>query len=65
MNQIGIMPWQLSFSYSRALQGAALRAWHGSNVTAGQQALLHRARANSAARFGRYSPDFEAEPLAA
>jgi fructose-bisphosphate aldolase, class I len=65
MNQIGGVPWQLSFSYGRALQTPALEAWHGKNVAAGQQALLHRARCNSAARHGRYSDDLETEALAA
>jgi fructose-bisphosphate aldolase, class I len=65
MNQIGGVPWQLSFSYGRALQAPALEAWHGKNVAAGQQSLLHRARCNSAARHGRYSDDLETEALAA
>jgi fructose-bisphosphate aldolase class I len=49
------VPWQLSFSYGRALQDAALKAWAGqpANVSAAQQALLERARANAAARSGR------------
>ena len=54
-------PWALSFSYGRALQAAPLRAWRGdpARVAAGQQAFLHRARLNGAARRGRYSPDLE------
>lgn len=54
-------PWELSFSYGRALQEPALQAWRGSsdNATATQQALLHRARLNSAARHGTYTPDME------
>ncbi len=62
MNRIGPHPWEISFSYGRALQAPAIKAWKGdpSNVEAGQQALLHRARCNGAARFGKYSKDLEA-----
>ena len=61
MNKIGSHPWELSFSYGRALQAPALEAWKGdpSNVDAGQKALYHRARLNGAARSGSYSPDME------
>ena len=54
-------PWARSFSYGRALQDSALRAWRGdpARVAAGQQAFLHRARMNGAARQGRYTPDLE------
>jgi fructose-bisphosphate aldolase class I len=57
------LPWQLSFSYGRALQQSALSAWKGKseNVAAGQKAYLHRARCNGAARTGRYTPQMEAE----
>ncbi|HWH68540.1 MAG TPA: class I fructose-bisphosphate aldolase [Candidatus Sulfotelmatobacter sp.] len=65
MNRIGGVPWQLSFSYGRALQAPALKAWHGREVLLGQAALIHRARCNSAARYGRYSEDLEAEAMAA
>jgi len=65
MNQMTGLPWQLSFSYGRALQAPALKAWNGRNVRAGQEALLRRARANGAARYGRYTEDFENEKLAA
>lgn len=62
MNVGGGAPWALSFSYGRALQAPALKAWKGdgANVIAGQAALLHRARCNSAATLGRYSPSMEA-----
>lgn len=55
-------PWQLSFSYGRALQAPALKAWHGvaANKVAGQQALLKRARLNSAPRQGKYKASMEA-----
>jgi fructose-bisphosphate aldolase class I len=59
MNQIGNVPWQLSFSYGRALQAPALKAWHGEDAHAGQLELRHRAECNSAARYGRYSERME------
>ena len=61
MNQLGKAPWELSFSYGRALQAPALKAWKGepSNVEAGQNALYHRARLNGAARSGSYSAEME------
>ncbi len=57
----GPHPWALSFSYGRALQDDAMRRWHGKPalVAAGQRALHHRARCNSAARDGRYAPELE------
>lgn len=62
-------PWPLSFSFARALQAPALEAWRGEpgNVPAGQRAFYHRARWNSAAREGRYTPELEqaADALAA
>lgn len=62
LNRIGRAPWQLSFSFGRALQAPALKAWAGKpgNVPAAQAALLQRARCNSAARFGQYSAAMEA-----
>jgi len=61
MNQAGAAPWELSFSFGRALQAPALKAWSGrlGNIAAAQQALLHRARCNSAARSGKYSQSME------
>jgi fructose-bisphosphate aldolase class I len=58
----GPKPWKLSFSYGRALQDAAMEAWHGrdENVKAGQQALYHRARCNGAAARGEYTDATEA-----
>ncbi len=57
----GQAPWRLSISYGRALQQPALFAWHGepANIQAAQQALLKRARLNSLAMRGNYSPDME------
>jgi fructose-bisphosphate aldolase, class I len=56
-------PWQLSFSYGRALQAPALKAWGGKdeNVEAAQRAYFHRAKMNSAARTGVYAPEMEKE----
>jgi fructose-bisphosphate aldolase class I len=56
-----IRPWRVSFSYGRALQDPALEAWggRGSGVKAGQQALHHRARCNSAASLGEYDESME------
>jgi fructose-bisphosphate aldolase, class I len=67
MNAIGPHPWQLSFSYGRALQAPALKAWGGKteNVEAGQRAYYHRAKMNSAARTGMYAPEMEREAVTA
>jgi fructose-bisphosphate aldolase class I len=61
MNKLGPHPWQLSFSYGRALQAPALKAWKGepANIDAGRAAFFHRAKLNSAARSGSYTPDME------
>jgi fructose-bisphosphate aldolase, class I len=61
MNRMGPHPWELSFSYGRALQAPSLKAWLGdqANVEAGQRALAHRAKMNGLARSGSYSPDME------
>ena len=63
MNARGPHPWQLSFSYGRALQAPALKAWGGSevNVEAAQRAYYHRAKMNGAARSGLYAPELERE----
>jgi fructose-bisphosphate aldolase class I len=62
MNRIGGVPWQLSFSYGRALQSPALKTWAGEAANLGDaQAALHkRARLNGLARSGDYSEDLEA-----
>jgi fructose-bisphosphate aldolase, class I len=61
MNRIGPHPWELSFSYGRALQQPALKAWMGddANRESAQRAYYHRSAMNGAARFGKYSPDME------
>jgi len=60
-------PWQLSFSYGRALQDPPLRAWRGKagNVQPAQQAFQHRARLNGAARYGKYDQAMEKELVGA
>ena len=61
MNAIGGLPWALTFSYGRALQAAALKAWGGKseNVAAGQRAFTHRARMNSLAALGKWEQKLE------
>src|ERR687898_1611308 len=61
MNRIGPHPWELSFSYGRALQAAAQQAWKGdaANRDDAQRAFYHRAKMNGVARSGKYSPDME------
>jgi fructose-bisphosphate aldolase class I len=55
------LPWALAFSFARAIQQPALEIWLGqeSNIKAAQQALLHRARCNRAARLGEYAATME------
>ncbi|HEV8721640.1 MAG TPA: class I fructose-bisphosphate aldolase [Candidatus Binatia bacterium] len=62
MNQLGPHPWQVSFSYARALQDPALKAWKGeaANVAGAQKIFYHRAKMNSAARSGSYTKQMEA-----
>jgi fructose-bisphosphate aldolase, class I len=62
MNSVGGLPWALTFSYGRALQDPALRAWGGdsSKVEAARQQLALRARNNGAARDAEYTPAMEA-----
>jgi fructose-bisphosphate aldolase, class I len=59
----GNAPWQLSFSYGRALQQPVLKAWQGKpeNTKAAQNALYKRAKLNRAARNGKYSAEMEAD----
>lgn len=61
MNALGGHPWELSFSYGRALQDPVLKTWKGdpANIAAAQRAYYHRARCNSAARFGKYTKEME------
>jgi fructose-bisphosphate aldolase class I len=66
MNQMGPQPWEISFSYGRGLQAAALTTWHGDseNVQAAQAQYRHRAKCTGAARRGEYSEDIERELVA-
>jgi fructose-bisphosphate aldolase class I len=66
MNALGPHPWELSFSYGRALQAPALKTWGGKpeNVRAAQQAYYHRAKMNGAARTGMYAPEMETAGVA-
>jgi fructose-bisphosphate aldolase class I len=61
INRLGTQPWELSFSFGRALQTPVLEAWAGedANRPAAQAALLKRARLNGAARHGRYTAQLE------
>ena len=61
MNKLGPHPWQVTFSYARALQDPAIKAWKGetANVAAAQKIFYHRAKMNSAARNGSYTKQLE------
>ena len=61
LNRHSPQPWELSFSFGRALQGPVLRAWAGAPANAGaaQAALRHRAAMNGAARRGAYRRELE------
>ena len=63
----GHLPWQLSFSFARAIQYPALQIWagHDEHVQAAQAALMHRARCNQAARRGAYDATLDVAPVAA
>ena len=61
MHQLGGLPWPLTFSFARALQDGATKAWAGKkeNLEAAQKVFLHRAKMNSLASLGKYSSDME------
>ena len=61
MNAMYDLPWTLTFSYGRALQAAALKAWGGKagNVKAAQRAFAHRARMNGLAATGKWQSEME------
>ena len=63
MNRIGSLPWQLTFSYGRALQETALTAWGGkpAQFAAGQKEFGKRARLNGLARSGGFQPGMETQ----
>ena len=54
VKKVGKALWNVSFSYGRALQHSCLKAWKGSDLDAGQKALIARAQANSEASKGSY-----------
>jgi fructose-bisphosphate aldolase class I len=62
-NKAGPLPWSLTFSYGRALQDDALKTWAGQagNFVAGQKAMAKRAKLNSLATAGSYSPSMESQ----
>ncbi|EJF97740.1 fructose-bisphosphate aldolase class I [Bartonella taylorii] len=61
MNALGTLPWKLTFSYGRALQAAALKAWGGKheNIAVAQKAFCHRARMNHLAALGQWTKNHE------
>jgi fructose-bisphosphate aldolase class I len=63
MNKAGPLPWSLTFSYGRALQDDALKTWAGqpANFAAAQKQMAKRARLNSLATTGSYSPSMESQ----
>jgi len=63
MNKLGPLPWALTFSYGRALQDTALKAWGGqaANFAAGQKEFAKRAKLNSLATTGRYAASMESQ----
>ncbi len=62
INHLGPLPWPVTFSYGRALQAAAQKAWSGKpeNVPAAQAAFAHRARMNGLAAMGEWAEPLEA-----
>ncbi|MDW6021783.1 class I fructose-bisphosphate aldolase [Mesorhizobium sp. BAC0120] len=61
LNSTGTHPWKLTYSYGRALQAAALKAWGGkaANLAAGQRAFTHRAKMNALAAAGKWKQELE------
>jgi fructose-bisphosphate aldolase class I len=67
MNSLDHLPWNLSYSYARALQDTPMKIWRGDNknVAAAQEAFHTRAKLNSLASVGKYSPKMEKETTVA
>jgi len=63
LNELNGVPWQLSFSFGRALQESVLKTWKGEsgNLEAAQKEFYERARLNSLARSGKYEKEMEGE----
>jgi len=61
MNQMGPLPWPVTFSYGRALQHEPQKVWAGKaeNVAAAQRAFSHRARMNGLAMLGQWKAESE------
>jgi fructose-bisphosphate aldolase class I len=61
INRMGDLPWNVTFSYGRALQAAPQKTWSGKseNVAAAQRALNHRAAMNGLAARGEWKADLE------
>lgn len=67
MNQLNGLPWNVSFSYARALQDYAMKTWAGQNknIPAAQAAFIKRAKFNSLAAKGEYTENMENDELKA
>lgn len=65
MNKLGNLPWNVSFSYARALQDYAMKTWQGQtkNVQAAQKAFYKRAKLNSLAATGSYTESMEKDEV--
>jgi fructose-bisphosphate aldolase class I len=65
MNALGHLPWNLSYSYARALQENCMKVWGGKaqNAKAAQIAFLKRAKLNSLAAAGKYTEAMETEEV--
>lgn len=63
MNRNGDLPWPLSFSYGRAIQGPALKLWadNQTDIDRAQRALVHRSKCNALATQGQYTEEVEHE----
>ena len=63
MNKLDGLLWKVSFSYGRALQASALKAWMGKpeNIFISQDALSHRAKMNKLASLGEWDESLEDE----
>ena len=61
MHTMGDLPWNLSFSYGRALQDACLKTWQGKteNIPQAQKVFHHRAEMNALACLGKYQANME------
>jgi len=65
MNQLGSLPWNVSFSYARALQDTCMKIWQGqdANIANAQKTFLKRAKLNSLAATGKYTESMEKEEV--